>query len=79
MSKRFNRKIGSLTNNCPNPMLRPIEINQIKSLYQSGVPIKQIVAQTGIARNTVRKYLRKMSSNPLSNSQHLIESFGTEI
>lgn len=79
MSKRFNRKIGSLTNNCPNPVLQPIEINQIKSLYQSDVPIKQIVAQTGIARNTVRKYLRKMSSNPLPNSQHLIESFGTEI
>ena len=44
MSKRFIRKIGGLAKNCPNPMLQSIEINQIKSLYQSGVPIKQIVA-----------------------------------
>lgn len=79
MSKHFIRKIGSLETNCPNPMLQPIEINQIKSLYQAGVPIKQIVAQTGIVRNTVRKYLREMSSSPSTNSRHIIESFGAEI
>lgn len=79
MSKHFVRKIGGLETNCPNPMLQPFEINQIKSLYQSGVPIKQIVAQTGIARNTVRKYLREMSSHPSLISRHVIESLGAEI
>lgn len=79
MSKRFIRKIGGLAKNCPNPMLQPIEINQIKSLYQPGVPIKQIVAQTGIARNTVRKYLREMSSTSQTKSRHIIENYGAEI
>ena len=40
-------------------MITPLEINQIRSLHQAGVPIKRIVSQTGIARNTVRRYIKE--------------------
>lgn len=39
-------------------MLTDLQQRQIRSLYQQKVPIKEIVRQTGLARNTIRKYCR---------------------
>lgn len=76
----LSSKIGCLSKKRPNPMLQPIEINQIRSLYQSGMSIKQIVAQTGIARNTVRKYLREtLPDAEKHSSRHALEMHGSEI
>lgn len=59
MKRRKSRIIGSLNNGRPNPMITILEINQIRSLYRAGIPIKRIVQQTGIARNTVRRYIKE--------------------
>ena len=60
-------------------MITPLEINQIRSLHQAGVPIKRIVSQTGITRNTVRRYIKEEDSQPLHKNRIFMQEHGERI
>jgi predicted transcriptional regulator len=42
-------------------------LTEVIKLYESGCKIKEIERRTGIARNTIRKYLRLLEGRPLAN------------
>lgn len=79
MKRRISRMIGCFYKGRPNPMITPLEINQIRSLHQAGVPIKRIVSQTGIARNTVRRYIKEEVTQASHKDRVFMQEHGERI
>lgn len=79
MKRRISRMIGCFYKGRPNPMITPLEINQIRSLHQAGVPIKKIVSQTGIARNTVRRYIKEEVTQASHKDRVFMQEHGERI
>lgn len=56
------------------------QVKQILQLYQQGVGIREIVRRTGISRNSVRKYINRLTTSPpVTDTDLAVKAYGNDL